>query len=205
MKNLFCFAFICILVFNLKSQEINRIKLGINTGLTYSNIVGERIPKSHGSNEFASGFTFGLNADYLLNKKIVIETGFDFLENANKCYFLNSAIKYEGNSEQITFDEKNGIEAKYIDYYIKNTWLGGYRFGKKFQFIILAGGYWAIYVKSKVQGKSFMFLDSSTYAEMTIPYPLHIGYNESNYEMTYKGANSPVDFGLVTGYEFELV
>ncbi len=188
-----------------QTQPVGCFMIGASTGLTYSNIVGNRFSFDIGSNAFILGYKFGLNASYSLNDKFSIETGVDFFKNGNKWYILNSATTTDSNGVHTIFDENNGTEVQYNQNYINNAWLTGYKIGNKFQLIIQVGGYWAIYIQSNVKIKYFMYIDSSFFKQIIPPEPsIHIGYNEFITETTSKNANKPIDYGLIAGYEFDI-
>lgn len=211
MRYLFVIITIILLNPDMNSQTDGRFMIGVNAGLTYSNIVVDKnknltegqFPGSFniGTLDYYTGFAIGLNSSYSLSKKFIIETCLDFYRNGYNWYFLSSAT----TTDTVIYDDNNGTETKFSHNYINNAWLAGYKFGNRFQFIIQAGGYWAICIRTKIKVKHFFYVDSAFYyGELHAdPDPwIHAGYNEFYTVQTSTNANNPIDYGIVVGYEF---
>lgn len=191
-----------MLEMNVKSQSqtTGHFIIGINAGLTYSNISQNGI--LFGYYKYALGYTIGFNADYSFGKKFTIETGLNFFENAYIHYLKANLGESYNRGEPVDLTKSYlGFEVKNRQEYIINTWLAGFKFGKSFQCIIQAGGYWGYYIQTKLHGFEYEYFDSTFYKEYPDP-SIHIGYQEHNYNYTGKDFNNTIDYGIVAGCGF---
>jgi len=123
------FLFISIII-NAQIDNQISIGLGVNGGLTYSNILQKN--DLHGNYDFEPGFNSGLSVELELKSNISIET--------NICYYQNG---YNFNIRDTLRIPDFKLLKSYIGFenrirqdYLNNSWLVGYSIGNKIEFSI---------------------------------------------------------------------
>jgi hypothetical protein len=189
--------FLFILIFTLIqmisfSQSIEQFSVGVNGGLTYSNI-SERNDWP-GYYDFIIGYSTALNLEIKFKSKISIETNFGFYQNGYN-YNVRDTFRYQFTNTPKSYI---GIDQTITQNYLNNSWLLGYNVGNKVIFSIQAGIYWSIYLQSNNYFKSYYYIDSTDLAELVPAFSE--GYHE---EITTgkvdKKLYSNLDFGIAGG------
>ena len=176
----------------INSQINNQISIGINGGLTYSNII-----QTNGSSwdyDFIPGFKSGVNFELELKSNINIVTEICYYQNG---YNLKDKARIgrpdlELSKSYVGFDDKSRQN------YLNNSWMCGYSVGNKIEISFYAGFYWAIFLNSNYKLKTYIFVDYEEWVEIGDT-ALPVGYQETIDKGKHNEGYSSFDFGLTGG------
>ena len=197
LKQLFIIKFFLFIPLVINAQLHDKISIGINGGLTYSNIIQKN--GSAWDYDFKPGFNSGVSVELKLKSNILIVT--------NICYYQNGYNLKDRDIIRIPDFEFSksyfGFEEEIRLNYLNNSWLVGYSIGNKVEVSFYAGFYWAIFLNSNYKLKSYIFVDYEEWIELgDTAFP--VGYQE----FTDKGKNnegfSSFDFGLTGGIKLAI-
>jgi len=191
MRKIFFIFLLILSSLILYSQSNCQLLVGLDGGLTYSNIKEKNdFPGNYG---FKTGSSAGLNLELIFSSRISLETHIDFYQNG-----------YNNNDRQVLTLSNYIATKSYLGYdnyvtqnYLSNSWLIGYHIGHRIDFSIYTGLYWSLFLKSNLKAKNYIYTDPVEWAQIGDP-AIPQGYKETEVSATLsKELYTNIDLGLV--------
>jgi len=192
LKQLSIIKFFLLIPLVINAQIHDDISIGINGGLTYSNILQKT--DAPWDLDFQLGFISGVN--------IILELGSKVSFMTNICYYQNG---YNLNDQDILHIPDFELSKSYLGYedkvrlnYLNNSWFAGYSFGNKIEVSIYGGLYWAIFINGSYKFKNYIFIQDEEWIELGDT-ALPKGYHETIDKGIFDEGYSRFDFGVTGG------